>query len=157
MLGPVTQAIYPRICALGASSLNEARALIRKVAWGLGGSLLLYLLLFATAEQLVRFVLGTSYMESLSIVKILAFIPFMVVLRNIFAVQIMLNFGLEKQFSKIFGWSGLVSLALVTSFAYFRGAKGATVAVLATEIIVTSAMGVVLKKQGILDLIRKTT
>lgn len=152
MLGPVTQAVYPRICALVGESQEKAFAFIRKLMWVLGGAaLLLSLAILATADQLVMHVLGPSYMEAAPILRNLAFVPFVVALSNIFGVQVMLNFGLKKQFGNIITFSGLVGLALIVSLAYFHGAEGVAIAVLVTEIMVTIAMGMELSRRGILS------
>lgn len=149
LIGPVSQAIYPRINALAKDSADEAFQLIRKVlSWQGGAFFVISILLFVLAEPLVTILLGAKFLQSVVLVRWMAFLPFVIALSNVFGIQTMLTFGLKAEFSKIIILSGIINLALLVPLSFFMGAEGAAIAVMITETIVTIAMALILINKG---------
>lgn len=159
LVGPVSQAVYPHIAALSASSREAALVFIGKLVRYQGvATLLLSLGLFALAEPVVDLVLGSDFQASVHLVQWMAALPFIIGLSNVFGIQTMLNFEMKQTFSRIVIASGLINIILILPLAHWLGAQGAAISVLLTEIIVTSLMALVLARAGLLRkiLIRTT-
>ena len=76
-------------------------------------------------------------------------LPLVIGLSNVFGVQTMLTFGMNKEFNRIVSSSAALNLLLTVPLAMFYGAAGAAAAVLLTETFVTVAMFWKLRSVGI--------
>ena len=100
LLSPVSQAIYPHISKLASGSKEKAIKFIRKIALLVGGaSFILSLVVFIFADIIVKLLLGNQYQESIVVLRILAFIPFIVALTNMFGAQLLLPFNIKRLFT----------------------------------------------------------
>ena len=150
ILDPVSQAIYPHVSTLAASSRADAVIFLRKCLKCLGGIMLVVsVFLFLLAQPVATLILGTGYEDSVVLLRIMAFVPFMVGLSNVFGIQTMLTFGMQQLFSRIVLFSALCNTLLVIPLAYFFQAQGVSTTMLITEMLVTVIMGIMLRHRGI--------
>lgn len=150
LMSPLTQAIYPYIAQKTAASRQDALLFLRKVLILLGSvNFIISAVLFMFAAEIVNILLGAGYEPSIVLLKIMAFLPLTIALSQVFGIQTMLNFGLEKEFSRILLGAALVHTALIVPLTICLAARGTAVAVLITELLVTAAMYMVLKKNNI--------
>lgn len=150
MLDPVAQALYPHISALVVKSPAEAIAFLGKCLKGIGGVMLLISsILFLLAQPLATLIFGSGYEDSVSLLRIMALVPFMIGLSNVFGIQTMLTFGMQQLFSRIVLFSAVCNTILVVPFAYFFQAQGVSATMLITETLVTVIMGIMLYRRGI--------
>lgn len=154
LISPVTQAIYPYVSKTASNSKNDALNFLRKIVLILGGGNFIgSVLIFIFAEWIVDILLGAGYEQSILLLRILAFLPFIISLSNIFGIQTMLVFGMKKQFNKVLLSAAIVNTVIVLPMIYFYQAIGVSVSMTITEIFVTLSMYYILKKNDI-DLIR---
>ncbi len=150
LLVPVSQSIYPHISKLADQSQKLALAFIKKVAKLIGlATFTLSLALLLLAPFISRVVLGSQFTESVRVIRLLSFLPFIVALSNIFGIQTMLNFGLKKTFTKILTSSAVVNIVLALILAPSLHHIGISLSVLITEVFVTSCMFVSLQRNGL--------
>jgi len=150
-LAPVTQAIYPHISKMIEQDKNGALSFIRKIMkLYCGGNLLISLILLIFAAPIIHILMGNTYEESILMLRLLAFLPFIISLSQIFGIQTMLPYGMNKEFSRIIIASAIVNTALVFPLIFFAGGAGVCVSMLCTETFVTVTMGYVLHKKHIL-------
>jgi len=150
LLTPVSQTVYPYISKLVIESKERALDFIRKLVKVVGvGSFIISLLIFILAAPIVNIVLGTQYQQSIIVLQILAFLPFIIGLNNIFGIQTMLTFNLKRAFSKILVSAGLLNITLALILTPLYQHIGVSIAVLTTEIFVTLSMFLYLQKNGI--------
>ena len=150
LLTPVSQTVYPYISKLVIESKERALDFIRKLVKVVGvGSFIISLLIFILAAPIVNIVLGTQYQQSIIVLQILAFLPFIIGLNNIFGIQTMLTFNLKRAFSKILESAGLLNITLALILTPLYQHIGVSIAVLTTEIFVTLSMFLYLQKNGI--------
>ena len=150
LLDPVSQALYPHISALAAGSRTEAIQFLQRCFKGIGSVMLIVsVVLFLLAEPVATLIFGVGYDESVILLRIMAFVPFMIGLSNVFGIQTMLTFGMQQLFSRIVLFSALCNMLLVIPLAYFFQAQGVSATMLITETLVTMTMGIVLRRQGI--------
>jgi O-antigen/teichoic acid export membrane protein len=124
---------------------------IKKLILVQGGiTFFISLVLLLEADVIVRLIFGSEFVASVLIVRIMAFIPFAIGLSNIFGIQVMLNFGLKTEFSKVVIASGLLNILLMMPLSYYHGAVGAASSILLAECFVTISMFLILVKKKII-------
>lgn len=150
LLSPVSQTLYPYVSKLASESREKALNFVRKVFFLVGGgTFVISSLLFFLAPFVVDVLLGHQYKQSIPVLRILAFIPFIVGLSNIFGIQTMLPLGLKKEFSRIIVTAGIINVALALLLIPLWQHTGIATAWLMTETFVTAAMFFFLKSTGI--------
>ncbi len=151
LVGPVSQAIYPYVSKLASQSKDNALRFLRKIIIIVGGgTFVLSLGLFIFASPIVGIMLGEEFRESIIVLRILAFLPFIIGLSNILGIQTMLTFDMKKEFSKILLCAAGINIILGVLLASVFKHIGISVAVLITEIFVTGYMFFSLTKNGLL-------
>jgi O-antigen/teichoic acid export membrane protein len=147
---PFSTAVYPRVSALIAQDTRSGLALVRKVLLIQGGLTLgISCGLWLLAPFAVHLVMGQQYEGAVSVLRVLAAVPFLIGLSNVFGIQTMLPLGLKRPFTRIVLFSGLINVILLFLLVPRLHADGAAAAVLLTEGLVTLAMAFVLRKAGI--------
>jgi PST family polysaccharide transporter len=150
LLGPVSQTIYPYISKLMNESIELGIKFIRKITVIIGGiSFGLSLILFVFAELVINILLGPKFHESVVVLKILAFLPFIITLSNIFGIQTMLTLNYKKEFSSILILASIINIILALIMVPFLKHIGISLSVLLSEIFVTFSMMYFLNKKGI--------
>ncbi len=152
ILVPVTQALYPHLNSLAVKSRDAAVALIRKsVFWIVLVSLAASILFMFGAAPISHLLFGRKFDGSVDPLRWMAFLPVLLGLSNIFGVQTMLTFGMNKEFNRIVSGSVALNLLLTVPFAKLWGADGAAAALLITEFAVTLSMFLVVRSSGLLS------
>lgn len=150
ILGSVTQAIYPHTNSIYENSKEAALHFIRKTFIAISIiSFLSSLGIFLFSEQIVLIILGKDYIGSIDFVKLMAFLPFIIALSNVFGIQTMLTFGYKKEFSRILLYSGALNIILIIPLTFFYKGIGAASSVIIVETIITLTMMIFLIKKGI--------
>ncbi|HHZ8354274.1 TPA: flippase [Morganella morganii] len=137
LIGPVSQALYPRLSNLMITSQKDAVSLIRKV-------IILFVLplslictcIFMLSSDLVRVLYDNTFSESITVLKILIFIPPIIALGNVIGVQLMLPLGLFKEFSRTYVISGIIGFPLLYILSLEYSYIGVAISSVATETIV---------------------
>ncbi len=152
LLSPMSNVVFPYISKLANESRERALRFIRKLTILLGGgTFIISLTIFIFAAPIVNIVLGGQYYQSVIVLRILAFLPFIISLSNILGIQTMLTFNHKKAFSGILVSVGVIniilSLLLTPPFKHI----GISVSLLITEILVTIAMFIYLKQKKLIS------
>jgi len=150
LLAPISQTVYPYINKIANESEEKALNFIRKLVKLVGGgSFIISLVIFILAGPIVNLVLGSQYLQSVIVLRILAFLPFIIGLSNIFGTQTMLVFNFKKAFSKIIISAGILNIITASVLALIYKHVGVSIAELSTEIFITTSMFFFLKKKRI--------
>lgn len=150
---PVIQALYPMLTKKINTDKNAARRLINKITLGIGAyTLLVSIGLYLFAETIISILFGNSYQESILLLQIMAFLPLLIALSNIFGLLVMINFGYKKAFSQILTVSAILGLVLSFIFVPQYQATASAATVLIVETFVTVVMGVFLHKKRLFKL-----
>lgn len=137
MLYPVTQAIFPRVSHLAQSSRGEAARLVRTSLLLMeSAGIVMAIFIFTTAPILVRLILGPGFEGAVIVLRILALLPPLIALSNVFGIQWSLALDLERLVTVVICAASVlnVSLALVLVPHYLH--VGMAVAVVASEALV---------------------
>ncbi len=110
---------------------------------------LLCVLLFFFAEEIILIVLGENYIQSIIILKIISFLPFIIFLSNVSGIQTMLNLGFKREFANILIVAGIFNIILSFILVPYYFGIGTSISVVLTEVIVTFQMLLFLKKRNI--------
>jgi len=150
LLGPISQTIYPHVSKLMYESKEYGIKFLRKVTLLIGSfSFVLSLIIFIFADLIVGIVLGSQYTESVIVLRILAFLPFIIGLSNIFGIQTMLTLNFRKAFSNILISASFLNLVLAFILVPSLKHIGISISVLISEIFVTLSMFIFLRSKGI--------
>jgi polysaccharide transporter, PST family len=150
MLGPVTQAIYPYVSGLAARSREAAVEFLRKsLAWIGLLSFVPSVLLLLFAHPVAIVLAGEAANGSVTPLRWMAMLPFIISVSSVLAIQTMIPFGMENRLSRIYVIAGLSSLLVSLPLIHRFGASGGGAAVLAVEVCIVLAMWNALKKNGI--------
>ncbi|WP_462164565.1 oligosaccharide flippase family protein [Pseudoalteromonas xiamenensis] len=148
LFSPVSQAIYPFLSRKIESKNGSAFTML---AFYTGASsLFMFLLsfcLYLYSDFISLLMLGEESETVVKYLKIMSFLPFIVVLSNILGLNIMLNYNMKKEFSFIIFFGALTSLSLSLIFVpRFSGAGTATILVV-TELVVLVLMALIVWKR----------
>ncbi len=150
LLGPISQSIYPHISSLAMKSKEDAIKFIKKITIIIGAfSLIISIGILLLSGIIVYILAGIQFNESILLLRIMAFLPFLIALSNIFGIQTMLTFNYKKAFSNIIIIASAVNIILALLLAPIYKDVGIAVAVVITETLVTIVMFLYLKNKGI--------
>ena len=136
LITPLSQTIYPYISKISKESKKVALLFIKKVIIIVGlATFLLSLIVIIFAPIISNIILGSQFVESISVIRILAFLLFAKGVGHIFLLQTMLNFGHSRAVVKIVLTATIVSIFLSILLTPIFLHKGAAVAALTPEII----------------------
>jgi len=160
LLAPVYQSLYPYISEKAFISRERTLENLTKLLkiTGLIG-VVLSVLFVIFAKQIVLVVLGEQYLEAVSVMRILAFIPFVVTIASVFANLTMIPFKLDRYLMRIYVIGVFINILMIVIFVGVlkMRADGAALANIITEIALTIFMFYVLVKHKInfLEYLRK--
>jgi len=146
-----SQVIFPHLSKLFHESKTNAIKFIKNyLKLSVSVAIIVTIIMFILAKPIVLIVLGSNYLTSINVFRIIVFLPLIILLSNIYGVQIMLNLGYKKEFSRIILFAGIVNLILSVILVPLYFEIGTSVAVVITEIIVSAGMYNFVRKKNIL-------
>lgn len=147
LLLPLTQSAYPHVARLCSQSEQAAFAFLRRFfRFKIALTALLSFALLLTGPALIDLLFGPQFAPSKMILQCMAPLLVVIGISNVLGVQTMLNFGMEKSFSRILVSSGLLNMGLLFALVPWVGVQGAAISLLTTEVVVMAAMGLVLSR-----------
>lgn len=147
LMGPVSQALFPRISYLLVHERERAEQLLRRVfaLQSLFG-LVVSVGVWVVGPFVVPLLLGEAYVQALPVLWVLGALPLLIAISNVFGIQIMVPLGHNSAFSAVLIAAGLVNVVLVFPLGAWWGANGAAAAMVVAEILVTGVMALFVKK-----------
>jgi len=141
VISVIAQTVYPHMNNLLKNSFKDFSAFVKKLlSFQAVIGFAISLILFFFSDLLVEIVLGSSFIESVLILKILAPLPFFIALNNVFGIQMMLPLGFDKQFNKILFAAAVIHIIFLIILIPEFFAAGTSAAMNITEIFVTASM-----------------
>lgn len=150
ILSSMSQSVFPYVNKLLAESYQKFISFNRKL---LKISVMIGIIisssLFLFAEPIVKIVLGNEYSPSVIVLRIIAWLPLIIFLSNVFGIQTMLPLNYQKRFSQILFLAALINLMISFSIvpSYFE--IGTAVSMLVTEIFVTLSFFIFIRMKRI--------
>ncbi|HGY1165657.1 TPA: flippase [Citrobacter braakii] len=141
LIVPVSQACFPRINAVLTQNREKGIQLIRLLFKVQSlCTFVMSIFLFAVSPYIIHLFYGDDYESSVTVLRILAFCPFLVGVSNVLGIQTMLSLGYSKEFSRILLIAGCISLVAIYPLTKYMKEDGAAISVLLTESIVVVMM-----------------
>lgn len=138
LIAPVSQTVYPHLSRLFIQAKEASLKFIRKLEFLLGGIFLaVSLSLFLFASPIVKIILGEEYLPSISIIRIMAILPLLITMSNVFGVQGLFAFGISQKASKIFITASFLHIPMFILLTKLFSINGSALAVVLTESLVT--------------------
>jgi PST family polysaccharide transporter len=149
-LYPLTPVVLPRVSYLAVHSRDRAArvAKLSLIVMGLGG-FLLGAAGFFLSPLIVRVVLGPGFQPAVPVLRVLAGLVPAYALSIALGIQWMLPLGLDRSFNRIILGAGILNIVLAIILAPLFAQMGMAWAVLTSEIFVTAAMYVALRRRGL--------
>lgn len=150
LLGPISQAAYPRLSRMAGESRDHVVQWGRRMLFLVGSiGIVLTLSLFVGAPVIVAIVLGSGFAGSVAAMRILALLPLLIGVSNVLGIQVMLPCGMDRQFTGILFAAGAINIGLAIIFAPLLQQAGMALAVLLSEGFVTITMFIYLAMQNL--------
>lgn len=147
LLSPIATALFPRLSHLYASDrATAARLAARGFLLTLGAALVISAALFVLAGPAIRLLGGAEFESAVPVLRLLAALPLIVGLSNVFGVQIMLANGRTRPFNLILGGAAVLGMLAIWPLTYAFGALGAAASVVGVELFVTATMAAYLSR-----------
>jgi PST family polysaccharide transporter len=137
IIQPVSQAVYPYIATLIARSKDEALTFIGKLLRIIGGGMLgISIALFLLAAPITEVLFGVKFDQSIHLIELMALVPFLIGLNNVFGAQFLVQFDLGRLLSFSIILPALVHVAVLYFIATTWGASGVALLMIFTELFV---------------------
>ncbi len=151
LFGNAGQTIYPYSARLFSENLSKAASFLHKYLKAIFALLLpVTLMIFIFAEPITTVLLGGEFQPSINVLRILAFLPFLIALSNVYGIQVMLNTGYKKEFTRVVFVAGIINVILALLLTFSLREIGTAIAVLIAESYVTFAMWKFVKKKRLI-------
>jgi len=149
--GTFHQSVFPYLTKLINEDFDNAIRKVKKII-RFGGliAFVISLITFLFSSQICTIILGEAYINSIPILQIISWLPFIIYLSNIFGIQLMLNLGYKKTFAKIILFAAVINIILSFIIVPLYFAIGTAIAVTVTEIFVTTSTYLYLRRKNIL-------
>ena len=149
-ISAINDAVYPYITRKFIESREAAFHFLRNqsriyLMGGLAGGIIL----LVASPYVIPWLLGFKYISSVQPLQIMAFVPLVVSLSNIFGYEIMLPLGMENVYSRILICASVLNLIIISPLVLLFQASGASLAMLITELFVTIVMGYILHSKSL--------
>jgi PST family polysaccharide transporter len=147
MIGPISQAIFPRMSLLAKSNKKKADSLERIALFLIGGGgIIAGVCIFLLSPWIVNILLGDGYEKSVIILKILSLLLPIIAFSNVYGIQYMVPYGMDITFNKIIISAGMINILLAIFLANMWGGIGMAISVVLAELFVTTTMFFVVLK-----------
>lgn len=135
----INQAVYPYVSdKLKKRGKYPTLTFLKKYfLYYSGASFVGGMILLILSPFIVQCLFGSGYDESIYILRTMSFLPFIISISNVFGIQIMLNFGYQKVFSKILIFASVIDFLFVIPFAVYLQGFGIAITMIFVELFVT--------------------
>jgi len=138
ILGPISQAIYPRINKIVHESPKLGLRYIKQLFVLVGGlGLLLSVGIYLFSDILVTVLAGEEFTASINVLRALSFVPFIIALSNVTGYLAYIPFNMKRQLSIISFCAATIDISLCFSLIPFVGILGLVITIVITESFVT--------------------
>lgn len=153
IVSPFSQAIYPYVSRLLIDSKEDGMRVLRRTLKIVAVcTFITSLVIYSLADKIVYSFLGKGFSETIPVLKVLAFVPFLIGLSNVFGILTMLPLGYKKLFSRIIVSASLTHLLLSVVLAGLFKELGTAISVVTIECLITLVMYLSLKKRNVVYL-----
>ena len=138
LLGPISQSLYPHITSIANKSKEDAIKFIKKIIIFVGSfTFLISIILFLGAGLILNILAGNQYENSIIILRILSFVPFIVGFSNVFGILFLIALGYAKRVSRVQFTVAICYPLLLVPMTYYFKDIGTAISYLIVESVIT--------------------
>ena len=149
ILGPITSAIYPFVCRISGRDASAEETRTKRMFFLIivvsSGMMSVCLLIFAAS--IVRIVGGEAFSQAVPVLRLMAPLPFIISLSNIFGIQTMIPMRMDRHLTFVVTTAACLGVASMFVLSSLLGLEGAGLTVLLVEIFVAVTMGIILQRR----------
>lgn len=146
LYAPISEGIYPLIGKKIHEDKQAGLKFIENITWIVSaGMFVISALLFLLAGPIVDLIFGANFQQSVLLLQVMAFLPLIISLSNIYGIQTILNLGFKKEFSYILIAAAILGVGLTFTLVPVYEALGTAITILITESFVAAVMYLFLK------------
>ncbi|WP_262697025.1 flippase [Pontibacter oryzae] len=146
---PVGLTLFPFIGKKLSISHQSGMNALRKATYLVGGAtFILSCGILLLSDYIITLIYGAQFTAAADSLRILAFLPFVIGLNNIFGTQGVLNLKMDKIFLMITTTGAVTSVALNLILVPILAEKGTALAWLVTEVFITVSFFITLRRKG---------
>lgn len=160
IIGPLNMAIYPFLFRVVGRQETDVEAWTQRVFFlgVLALSALISIGLFVFAPLIIRLLAGDAFSDAILLLRIIAFLPFIITLSTKFGYQTMIPLHMDRAFMWIVISAAFLGITGYVVLMKTFGLPGAAFAMLAIEIFVTIAFAFAVQRRvSILSFFVKTS
>lgn len=137
LIGPVIQAVYPRVSrVMNNSTLEGVRLSLTVFKYQFSFMFIICIVSMLMADYIINMLYGTLYKDIVVTFRVLMIVPIVVTVSNIAAICIMIPIGMKKEFTKIVTISGVLSLPITFVMAWQFSYNGVAISLVFIEFII---------------------
>lgn len=141
ILHPISHALFPRMCYLFSTDSAETKKILNLSAQALFGlSFLMSMILYIFSEEIIIFLGGAEFIDSILVLEILAFSVLLTTISGFIVNQILIPsngyYGYTVTVFSSLVFSALMIVPMVSEF----GASGASITTLLTELLAVTIL-----------------
>ncbi|MGF7119288.1 flippase [Methanobacterium oryzae] len=138
LLNPISTALYPYISSIAVKSKEDASNFIKKIIIFIGSfTFIISIIIFFASGLILNILAGNQFENSIIILRILSFIPFIVGLSNVFGVLFLIALGYANRVSRVQFIVGVCYLFLLVPMTYYLKDIGTALSFLIVESVIT--------------------
>ncbi len=150
LVGPFSQALFPRSARAGASSREEALANARRLApYLIGLGVVVAIGMVVAAPVLGPLFFGPDFGPSVRLLQIMAVIPLAVAAATLLGPQLMLTLRMDRTYSRVIVAVGIGNVALSLALVPVLGATGSATSVALAESAIAVILFILLARGGL--------
>jgi PST family polysaccharide transporter len=149
IIGPLNMAIYPLLFRMAGRAETDEEARIQRVFFLgiLALSALISIGLFIFAPLIIWLIAGDAFHEAILLLRIIAFLPFIITFSTKFGYQTMIPLQMDREFMWIVISAALIGVTGLLILMKLLGLTGAALAMLAVEIYVAVTFAIAVQKR----------
>lgn len=141
LFNPIISACYPYVVKRIKHNAQEGLAFALKICKYIGGlAAIIALIIIAIAPVIAKVIMGQGYDESISVLRILAIVPALVVVSNVLGIHIMLALNRKKEFSNIIFLASTLNFIIAIPLIYYLENRGLAITLVVVELFVVVKM-----------------
>lgn len=149
-IAPISQAVFPHVCKIANESELSAIEFVKKLTLIL--SIIMFivsLVTFLFSAEIISLFFGKQYFDSILVIKIIAFIPFVSTFSNILGNQVMIPFGMFKSYAYCAVFIGLMNIFLLLFLISYSQHVGTAIAAIISETLLPILMYIVIRRKNL--------
>jgi len=150
LFSSMSQSVFPYVNKLLSESYEKFIS-FNKILFKVNAivGVIISVTIFLLAEPIVKIVLGNEYVSSVLVLKIIGWLPLIIIMSNVMGIQTMLPLNKQNAFSFILFLAAIINLSLSFILVPKFLEIGTSISVLLTEVFVTISFFIFLKRNKI--------